>query len=102
GGGWRVGGGDDEVAPQRGAAIGQRQFFLPGIHAPDDAARLARARIDLVEHTPLVDDVEEAVLGERGCLQILVRRRAADRHREGELEVFDVVLVYARERREAL
>src|SRR5262249_36433383 len=60
-----VGGGDDEVAPQGCAAVRQRQLLLAGIHAPDDAAHVARAYVDLVDHAPLVDDVEEAVLGER-------------------------------------
>ena len=58
--------------------------------------------VDLVEHAPGIGDVEEAVLGERRRLQELVAGAAAERHRIGELEVLDVVLVDARERREAL
>ena len=97
-----VGGGDDEIAPQRGAAVRQRQLLLPGVHAPDDAADVAGAHVDLVEHAPLIDDVEEAVLGQRRRLQILVAGGAADRDRIGELEVLDVVLVDLVERRVAL
>ncbi len=57
--------GDDEIAPQRSAAVRQRHLLLARIHAPEDAAGFARAAVDLVEHAPLIDDVEEAVLGER-------------------------------------
>ena len=97
-----VGDGDDEIAPQRGAAVRQRHLLLARVHAPDDAAHVAGTPVDLVEHAPLVDDVEEAVLGERRRLQVLVRRSAADRHGIGELEVLDVGLVDLVERREAL
>ncbi len=58
--------------------------------------------VDLVEHAPGIGDVEEAVLGERRRLVEFVAGAAAERHRIGELEVLDVVLVDARERREAL
>src|SRR5215471_13595058 len=81
------------------AAAGQRQLLLARTHARDDAAGVAGAAVDLVDDAPLVDDVEEAVLGQRCRLQVLVRRRAADRHRIGELEALDVVLVDARQRR---
>src|SRR5262249_27467175 len=38
---WRiVCGRDHEVAPQRGATVGQREALLLGVHAPDDAAGL--------------------------------------------------------------
>ena len=87
---------------QRGAAVRQRQLLLSGVHAPDDAAHVARAHVDLVDHAPLVDDVEEAVLGQRRRLQVFVGRRAADGDRIGELEALDVVLVDLVERRVAL
>ena len=94
--------GDDEIAPQRRAAVRERHLLLAGVHAPHDPAHVAGAAVDLVEHAPLVDDVEEAVLGERGRFQVLVRRGAADRDRIGELEVLDVRLVDLVERRVAL
>ena len=59
-------------------------------------------RVDLVEHAPLIDDIEEAVFGERRRLEIFVRGRAAERDRISELEVLDVVLVDGVERRIAL
>ena len=97
-----VGGGDDQIPQQRGAAVRQRQLLLSGVHAPDDAAHVARAHVDLVDHAPLVDDVEEAVLGQWRRLQIFVGRRAADRDGVGELQALDVVLVDLVERRVAL
>ena len=36
-----VGDRDHQIAPKRGAAIGQRQLFLAGVHAPDDATLIA-------------------------------------------------------------
>ena len=93
---------DDEVAPQRRAAVGERHLLLARVHAPHDPPRLAGPPVDLVEHAPLIDDVEEAVLGERRRLQVLVRRGAADRDRIGELEVLDVRLVDPLERRVTL
>ena len=99
---WIIGGGDDQIPQQRGAAVRQRQLLLSGVHAPDDAAHVARTHVDLVDHPPLIDDVKEAVLGQRRRLQVLVGRGAADRDCVGELEVLDVVLVDLVERRVAL
>ena len=87
---------------QRGAAVRQRQLLLSGVHAPDDAAHVARAHVDLVDHAPLVDDVEEAVLGQRRRLQVLVGRRSPDGEGIGQLQALDVVLVDLVERRVAL
>jgi hypothetical protein len=67
---------DDEIAPQRDAAIGERRLLLPRVHAPHDPTDIARATIDLVDDAPLIDDVEEAVLRERCRLEVLVRRGA--------------------------
>jgi periplasmic copper chaperone A len=36
-----------------------------GLHAPDDAANITGAPIDLVKHTPGIGDIKEAVLGKR-------------------------------------
>ena len=63
---------------------------------------VAGAGVDLVEDVPGIRDVEETVFGERRCVGELVAGAAAERHRVGELEVLDVVLVDPRERREAL
>ena len=87
---------------QRGAAVRQRQLLLSRVHAPDDAAHVAGAHVDLVDHAPLVDDVEEAVLGQRRRLQVLVGRRSPDGEGIGELQALDVVLVDLVERRVAL
>jgi hypothetical protein len=67
-----VGARDDEVTPERGATVRQRQLLLAGIHPPDDAARVAGAAVDLVDDAPLVDDVEVAVLPEWRRLQVFV------------------------------
>ena len=96
-----VGGGDHEVAPQRGAAVALLAL-LSGVHAPHDAADIAGAAVDLVEHPGGVGDVEKAVLGERGRHDILVGGAAAERDGIGELEPLDVALVDAGEGREAL
>ena len=45
------GAGDDEIAPQRGAAVAQLALLLR-VHAPHDAADVAGADVDLVEHAP--------------------------------------------------
>ena len=50
----------------------------------------------------MIRDVEEAVFGKRGRFQVLVRRRAADRDRIGELQVLDIARVDALKRRIAL
>ncbi len=96
-----VGDRDDEIAPERDPAIGGLLLLL-GVHAPDDAADVARRAVDLVDHAPGIDGVEKAVLGERRRLVELVAGRAAERHRVGEFEPLDVPLVDAIERRIAL
>ncbi len=96
-----VGDRDDEIAPERDAAVG----FLPlllRVHAPDDAPDVAGAAVDLVDDAGGIRDVDEAVLDQRRRLVEAVADGAAERHRVGELEALDVVLVDARERREAL
>jgi hypothetical protein len=96
-----VGGRDDVVAPQRGTAA-LALLLLLGVHAPDDAADIARGAVDLVEHAPRIRDVQKAVLGERRRLVEFVAGIAAERHRVSELEVPDVVAVDPGERREPL
>jgi Copper chaperone PCu(A)C len=61
---WPVSGWNDEISPQCCAAIDEL-FFLMGLHAPDDAANITGAPIDLVKHTPGIGDIKEAVLGKR-------------------------------------
>src|SRR6202049_4092752 len=39
---------DDETAPQPGAAVRRVDLFLTRVHAPRDAAQVARAAVDLV------------------------------------------------------
>ncbi len=56
--------GDDQIAPQRCAPVGERQLFLAGVHTPQNAPRLPRAPIDLVQHAPLIDDVEKSIFGQ--------------------------------------
>src|SRR6202042_2800455 len=51
--------GDDQVAPQGGAAVRQRYLLLMRIHGPKHAAKVAGPRVDLVEHAPLVGDIKE-------------------------------------------
>jgi hypothetical protein len=50
----------------------------------------------------LIGDIEEPVLGERRCLEVLIRRGTADRDRIDELEVLNGVLVDLVERRVTL
>src|SRR6266478_1192594 len=85
-----------------GAAVGGVELLLPGIHTPHDPADVARSRVDLVKHGPLVSDVEKTVLGKRRRLEILVHRGAAEGDRIGELEVLDVGAIDLVERRIAL
>jgi len=92
-----VGRSDHEVAPERGAAVALL-LGLFRVMRQTIAAHCARGAVDLVEHAPGVGDVEEAILGERGGLDPLVAGAAAERHRVGELEAFDVRLVDALER----
>ena len=99
--GRRIGGRDDEIAPQGGAAVDRLPLLL-GLHAPDDPAGIARGGVDLVEHAPGIGDVEEAVLRQRRRLVGLVAGAAAERDRIGELEVLDVALVDPVEGREPL
>ena len=42
---------DHVIAPEGGAAIGDLPALF-GVHAPDDAAGIARSAVDLVEHAP--------------------------------------------------
>ncbi len=93
---------DDQATPQRCAAIRRDDLLLPRVHAPHDAACLPGPCIDLVEHAPLVGDVEEAILGERRRFEVLVRRGAADRYRVSELEILHVAFVDLVQRRIAL
>ena len=92
---------DDEIVPERDAAVAVG-LLLAGIHLPEDAAVRAGAHVDLVDHAPDVGHVHEAVVDQRRRFEVFVRRRAAERDREGELEVLDVRLVDRVERREAL
>ena len=43
--------GEDDIAPECGAAIGLLAFLLR-VHAPHDAADIAGSAVDLVEHAP--------------------------------------------------
>jgi hypothetical protein len=56
-----------------------------GLHAPDDTPDIAGAAVDLVEDTPGVGDVKEAVFGKRRCLNPFIADRASKRDRIGEL-----------------
>src|SRR5262249_44492416 len=47
-----VRGRDDQVAPQRRATVGEREALLLGVHAPDDAAGVTGAHVDLVDDAP--------------------------------------------------
>ena len=66
-----VRGRDDERAPQRGAAVGERELLLLGIHAPHDPRGIAGAHVDLVDDAPQIDDVHEAILDQRRRLRDL-------------------------------
>jgi hypothetical protein len=96
--GWIVRHRDDEIAPQGRTAIGERQLLLTRIHAPENSAQVAGTSVDLVQYAPLIDDIQEPVLGERRGFKVGVRRRAAERHGVGELEVLDVGFVDSVER----
>ena len=50
----------------------------------------------------MIDDVEETILDKRRRLDILIRRRATERHRVGEVQRFNVLPVDLVERRETL
>ncbi len=91
----------DQIVPQRDAAVAVG-LLLPGIHLPEDAPGGSGADIDLVHHAPDVGDVHHAVVHQRRRFDIFVAGAAAERNREGELEVLDVRLVDDGERREAL
>src|SRR5204862_7372862 len=77
-------------------------LVLLWIHSPDTVAGVAGAAVDLVQDAPRIGNVDEPVLDQRRCFAPFVASRAAEYNRIGELEIFDVVLVDARERREAL
>src|SRR5262249_10517088 len=96
-----IGNRDDEVAPERNAAIGELPLLLR-IHAPDDTADVAGGCVDLVDDAPGIHRVEEAILGERRRLAEFVAAAAAKRDRVGELEALDVAAINAIERRIAL
>jgi len=78
---------DDQVVPQRDAAIAVLLLLL-GIHLPHDLARGARPHIDLGHDAPAVDHIHEAVLDQRRQLEVLVLRGAAERDREASLRFF--------------
>jgi hypothetical protein len=48
------------------------------------------AHIDLVDHSPVIRHVHEAVVDEWRAFERLVGRGTAERHREQELQVLDV------------
>src|SRR5580692_5694175 len=50
--------------------VGERNFFLLGVHAPDDATGVAGADVDLVDDAPQIDHVHKAVLDQRGGFQV--------------------------------
>ena len=88
-----IGDRDHQIAPQSGATVGQGQLLLAGIHAPEDAPGFAGAHVDLVDDAPLVNQIHVAIFDQRGRLQVLVGRGAADGHRIGELQALHVLLV---------
>ncbi len=92
---------DHQVVPKRDAAVAVG-LLLAGIHLPEHAALRARAHVDLVDHAPDIGDVHEAVVDQGRRLDVLVGGGAAERDREGELEVLDVRFVDGVERRVAL
>ncbi len=92
---------EHQIAPQRHAAVAVA-LLLAGVHLPHGASGFSRPHVDLVDDAPVVDDVHEAVLDQRRRLDGLVAVGAADRDREQQLEVLDVVLVDLLERREPL
>ncbi len=80
---------NDEIAPQRDAAVAIGLLHA-GIHLPYDLTCRSRADVDLIDDAPDVGDVHEAVFDHRRCFVVFVARRAAERHREGELEILHV------------
>src|SRR5262249_48896317 len=56
---------DDEIAPQRDAAVAV-ELLLTGIHLPNDFAFRPGAHVDLVDHAPDIGDVHNAVV-DQGC-----------------------------------
>ena len=98
---WRVGRRDYQIAPEGGAPIGRLPLLL-GVHAPNDAAGIARRDVDLVEYAPGIGDVEEAIFGECGRLVVFLAGRVTQRNRICKSQPFDVALVDRVERREAL
>src|SRR6202030_2178993 len=98
---WTVGGRNDEIAPQGGAAV-LALLLLFRVHAPDDVACVSRGAVDLVEHAPGIRDVEKAVFGERRRFVEFVAGAAAEWNRVGKLEALDGVPVNPGERRKPL
>jgi hypothetical protein len=74
-------------------------LLLPRVHAPHDPAHIAGAAVDLVEHAPLIGEIEEPVLGKRRRFEVLVCGSAADRNRVSDLERLHVPFVDLVERR---
>jgi hypothetical protein len=92
---------NDQIAPQRNTAVAVG-LLLPRVHLPKDAPGGAGAHVDLVHHAPDVGDIHHAVLDQRGRFDIFVAGGAAERDREGELEILHVRLVDDLERGEPL
>src|SRR5215471_18324740 len=90
--GRRTRGRNDKITPQGGAAVCDLPLLL-WLHAPDDAAGIARGRVDLVKYAPGIRDVEEAVFGKRRCLDEFPAAATGKGYRIGEPEALDVVLV---------
>ncbi len=97
--------GNDEIAPQSDAAVidaATRHRTSPvtvrlGIHLPDQHAAAAM-RVDLVDRTPSIGDVEEAVLGNRRAFEPAMAPDAAafdtaEMHGPGDLQVLHVIAV---------
>ena len=81
--------GDDEIAPQRGAAIAI-DLGLAGIHGPHDRAAGAGAHVDLVNDAPGVGHVHKAIVDQRRGEQVLVAAFLAKRDRGCKAQVLDV------------
>ena len=83
---------DDEVAPQRDAAVAVH-FLLAGVHLPDGIATRAGANIDLVDDAPGVAHIHEPVVDQRRRQQVFVAAFAADRNGKFQLQILDIGLV---------
>jgi hypothetical protein len=62
---------DDEIAPQRDAAVAIH-LLLARIHLPQDAAHGAGVQVDLVDHAPGIGHVHESIVDQWRCHQIFV------------------------------